>query len=115
MSVLSTTPERVGRHEPSYTRCVVASPEIVQSRFGIAFFAGELVAIRVTAGDRNLAAIRVVVRLAQNVARRFSEPRDWIFASPVQLGRLPYSYNYVWMAFLGAGELAGIGEVTTRR
>jgi integrase len=30
---------------------------------------------------------------------QFSKNEDWIFASPFQLGRLPYSYDQVWRAF----------------
>lgn len=30
---------------------------------------------------------------------QFSASEDWIFASPFQIGRLPYSYDQVWRAF----------------
>jgi integrase len=40
---------------------------------------------------------------------QFSRPEDWIFASPVQLGRLPWSYDQVWRMY----QKAGIGAVGT--
>ena len=36
---------------------------------GIAFFAGKFVMVRLTTGDHDLAAVRIVVRLFLNVAR----------------------------------------------
>jgi hypothetical protein len=30
---------------------------------------------------------------------QFANEEDWIFASPVQLGRLLVSYLWVWLAF----------------
>jgi integrase len=30
---------------------------------------------------------------------QFSAPTDWIFASPAQVGRLPWSYPWVWRIF----------------
>jgi Phage integrase family len=38
---------------------------------------------------------------------------DWIFASPVQLGRLPASYPHVLQSFQAAAAEAGIGPVST--
>jgi integrase len=38
---------------------------------------------------------------------------DWMFASPVKLGRQPWSFDTVWRSFLKAGMNAGIGAVTT--
>ena len=46
-------------------------------------------------------------------ATQFSGSEDWMFASPVQLGRLPWSYPQVWKVFQKAGEAAGIGKVST--
>src|ERR1700688_901018 len=43
----------------------------------------------------------------------FSQQEDWIFASPAQLGRLPWSYPAVWGVFHKAGIDAGIGSVGT--
>jgi integrase len=44
---------------------------------------------------------------------QFSANEDWIFASPFQIGRLPYSYDQVWRAFNKASADAGIGQVST--
>jgi integrase len=46
-------------------------------------------------------------------AAEFASPGDWVFASPHQLGRLPWSYTAVRMAFAKAAETAGIGKVST--
>jgi len=44
---------------------------------------------------------------------QFSNPEDWVFASPVQLGRLPWSYDQVWRMYQKAGVKAGIGGLGT--
>ena len=44
---------------------------------------------------------------------QFSAPEDWIFASPVQLGRLPWSYDQVWRVYQKAATAAGIGGIGT--
>jgi len=44
---------------------------------------------------------------------QFSGDSDWVFASPVKLGRLPVSYPWVWKVFQGAGTQAGIGKLGT--
>ena len=36
----------------------------------------------------------------------FSGDEDWIFASPIKLGRLPYSYTGVWRELVRAAEAA---------
>jgi integrase len=43
----------------------------------------------------------------------FSEPGDWMFASPVQLGRLPFSYGGVAHALGKAAVKAGIGHLSS--
>lgn len=43
----------------------------------------------------------------------FSDVDDWVFASPVQIGRLPLSYAGVWQALRKAGERAGIGHLSS--
>jgi integrase len=45
------------------------------------------------------------------VATHFSAPEDWIFASPVQLGRLPYSYSGVREGLQGAADAASLGHL----
>jgi len=46
-------------------------------------------------------------------ATRFPTPEDWIFASPVQLGRLPWSYDQVWRVYQKAAKAADIGGLGT--
>jgi integrase len=44
---------------------------------------------------------------------QFSAPEDWIFASPVQLGRLPWSYPHILKLFVKTASDAGIAHVST--
>jgi integrase len=44
---------------------------------------------------------------------QFFGPDDWMFASPAQLGRLPWSYDQVWRMYQKAGAKAGIGGLGT--
>jgi integrase len=44
---------------------------------------------------------------------QFSTLEDWVFASPVQIGRLPISYAGVWRALKKAAIKAGIGHVSS--
>jgi integrase len=44
---------------------------------------------------------------------QFPADGDWLFASPVQLGRLPWSYPQVSRVFHRAAKSAGIGELPT--
>jgi len=46
-------------------------------------------------------------------ATDFSDASDWIFASPVKLGRLPYSYTGVRRLMARSAEAAEIGHLTT--
>ncbi len=46
-------------------------------------------------------------------ATEFATDSDWIFASPVKLGRLPVSYPHVWLSFQDAARKAGIGKLAT--
>jgi len=43
----------------------------------------------------------------------FPADRDWIFASPLKHGRLPYSYTGFWRELDRAGKAAGIGHMGT--
>jgi integrase len=43
----------------------------------------------------------------------FSGAEDWIFASPIKLGRLPYSYTGVWRELERAASVANIGHIGT--
>lgn len=44
----------------------------------------------------------------------FPAPEDWMFASPVQLGRLPWSYDQVWRMYQKAAVAAGLGTHSLR-
>ena len=44
---------------------------------------------------------------------QFPAQEDWIFASPLKLGRLPYSYTGVWRELQRAADVAGIGHLGT--
>jgi len=44
---------------------------------------------------------------------QFRGQEDWMFASPIQLGRLPISYPWFWRCFNDAGVKAGIGPLGT--
>lgn len=43
----------------------------------------------------------------------FAGAEDWIFASPIKLGRLPYSYTGVWRELVRAAEAAKVGHLGT--
>ena len=43
----------------------------------------------------------------------FSGNDDWIFASPLKLGRLPYSYTGFWRELDRAGKQCGVGHIGT--
>lgn len=43
----------------------------------------------------------------------FSGTEDWIFASPIKLGRLPYSYTGVWRELVRAADAAKVGHLGT--
>jgi len=59
--------------------------------------------------DRELlTALQTLKQLSQ-----FSAPEHWVFASPVQLGQLPWSYDQVWRVYQTSGEAAGIGGLGT--
>jgi integrase len=65
--------------------------------------------LRALHADRDLLDIlKIWERTSQ-----FSASADWVFASPVQLGRLPWSYNQVWRAYQTAAANAGIGGLGT--
>lgn len=42
----------------------------------------------------------------------FSSVDDWMFASPAQIGRLPFSYSGVWQALRKAAARAGIDHLS---
>jgi len=59
--------------------------------------------------DRDLlSALQVWKRATQ-----FGKVSDWIFASPVQIGRLPWSYHHIRHIYRRAAKDAGIAGITT--
>lgn len=44
---------------------------------------------------------------------QFSDQDDWVFASPVQIGRLPWSYKQVWLGYRKAAVAIGIDGIST--
>lgn len=43
----------------------------------------------------------------------FRDAGDWLFPSPIKLGRLPYSYTGYWRALQTAADRAGLGRMGT--
>jgi integrase len=43
----------------------------------------------------------------------FGDAEDWLFPSPVKIGRLPYSYTGYWRALQSATKAAGLGRLGT--
>ena len=69
-----------------------------------------------TAGSRKQMVIDnglVTALKAWKQRTQFGADGDWIFGSPVQLGRLPWSYPHVWRKFHDAASDAGIGKLAT--
>jgi integrase len=60
-----------------------------------------------------IAAEMLAVLKAWKQATHFPGPEDWVFASPAQLGRLPWSADSVNDAYLKASTAAGIGRVSS--
>jgi len=50
---------------------------------------------------------------ARKQATQFSAEEDWVFASPIRHGRLPWSYPHIWRVFQKAASEAGIGKLGT--
>jgi integrase len=55
----------------------------------------------------------IVVLKLWKQATQFPTSEDWVFASPVKLGRQPLSYTHVWYALDRAATQAGIGHVSS--
>ena len=49
----------------------------------------------------------------RNQTTEFSGQGDWIFASPLKIGRLPYSYTGFWRELDRAAKECGIGHIGT--
>jgi integrase len=50
---------------------------------------------------------------ARKLDTDFGDPEHWVFASPIRLGRLPYSYTGVCVAIQTAATAAKIGRIGT--
>jgi integrase len=55
----------------------------------------------------------LAVLKAWKQASQFTAPGDWMFASPVKLGWLPWSYPHVLRVFYQGAADAGIGHLST--
>jgi integrase len=69
-----------------------------------------------TDGSRKL--MRLVPELLNTLrawkqSSQFQADEDWIFASPLKLGRLPYSYTGYWRELQRAAVESGIGPLGT--
>ena len=61
----------------------------------------------------SLDAELLAVLLAWKQQTEFRDAGDWLFPSPVKLGRLPYSYTGYWRALQEASKASGIGRLGT--
>jgi integrase len=55
----------------------------------------------------------LAVLMSWRQTSQFAEAEDWVFASPVQLGRSPWSHPRIYQVFREAASVAGIGSVGT--
>lgn len=55
----------------------------------------------------------LVALKAWKLTSQFAESDDWMFASPAQLGRLPWSYDQIWRVYQKAANKAGVGKLGT--
>jgi hypothetical protein len=58
----------------------------------------------------NVAPELLGVLKAWNQASDFAEDGDWMFASPLKIGRLPYSYTGVWRELKRAAAASNVGD-----
>jgi integrase len=63
--------------------------------------------------DMSIDAEMIGVLNAWRKSTQFASENDWVFASPVKLGRQPWPYDQVWRSFLKAAESGGIGKLGT--
>jgi integrase len=62
-------------------------------------------------GDIPIAPAMLEQLKAWKQSTEFSAPEDWIFASPLKLGRQPWCYDQVLREFGKAGVAARIGKI----
>jgi len=63
--------------------------------------------------DLSIDTAMLAVLRAWSQTTALAAATDWIFASPVQRGKLPWSYPRVWKVFQDAANAAGIGKIGT--
>jgi integrase len=61
----------------------------------------------------NVAPELLDVLKAWNQASDFCEDGDWMFASPLKIGRLPYSYTGIWRELKRAAAASNVGDLGT--
>jgi len=69
-----------------------------------------------TKGSRKVMRLDPAIRSILSAWKRqteFNGLDDWLFPSPVKLGRLPYSYTGYWRALQTASKSAGLGRLGT--
>ncbi len=69
-----------------------------------------------TEGSRKIMSLDPQVLSVLSAWKQVTDLRDaedWIFPSPVKIGRLPYSYTGYWRALQDASTAAGIGKLGT--
>lgn len=71
--------------------------------------------VKTAESARELVIDRELLTILQSwkQSTQFSAADDWVFASPIQLGRFPWSYDQVWRMYDKASRDAGIGHVST--
>jgi integrase len=71
--------------------------------------------VKTTESRRDLAIDRELLEALKGWKQttQFSTLDDWMFASPAQLGRLPWSYDQVWRMYQKAASKAAIGRLGT--
>jgi len=55
----------------------------------------------------------IAILLRWKQSSQFSSVEDWVFASPVRLGKHPLSYTHVWESLDRSAKAAGIGHISS--
>jgi integrase len=71
--------------------------------------------VKTTGSEKDISIDNSLLQVLKlwKVQSQFNTQEDWIFASPVQLGALPWSYPWVWRVFQQAAAVAGVGKLGT--
>jgi integrase len=72
-------------------------------------------ATKTKGSQKTIGVARELLKRLRRWKRRsqFRADTDWIFASPMKIGRLPYSYSGVLRTLQRAADTAGLGKLTT--